>query len=87
MSVTINLSRRNFLKTGALAGGGLVLGLYLPLNNGAAYAKKSQRAFQPNAFIRVGRDGTVTLVINKSEMGQGVYTSLPMLIAEELECD
>jgi isoquinoline 1-oxidoreductase beta subunit len=87
MSVIINLSRRNFLKRSALAGGGLVLGFYLPLNSGAAYAKRSQRVFQPNAFIRVARDGTVTLVINKSEMGQGVYTSLPMLIAEELECD
>ena len=43
--------------------------------------------FAPNAFIRIARDGTITCIIPKSEMGQGVYTALPMLIAEELECD
>jgi len=86
MSEIINLSRRDFLKTGALAGGGLILGFRLPFGD-AAKAASTAAPFAPNAFIRVGRDETVTLIINKSEMGQGVYTSLPMLIAEELECD
>ena len=40
-----------------------------------------------NAFVRIGSDETVTIIVNHSEMGQGVYTSLPMLVAEELECD
>ena len=43
--------------------------------------------FDPNAFLRIGADETITMIVNKSEMGQGVYTSIPMLIAEELECD
>ena len=47
----------------------------------------SSSAFAPNAFIRIGADETVTLVANKSEMGQGVFTALPMLICEELEAD
>ncbi|GFE58065.1 xanthine dehydrogenase family protein molybdopterin-binding subunit [Geobacter sp. AOG1] len=86
MSEIIKLSRRDFLKTGAVLGGGLVLGCYLPFGNSAGAADPAT-TFAPNAFIRVGSDDTVTLIINKSEMGQGVYTSLPMLIAEELACD
>ncbi len=85
MSEILNLSRRDFLKTSALAGGGLLLAFYLPF--GETVADAAAAAFAPNAFLRIGRDGTVTFIINKSEMGQGVYTSLPMLIAEELECD
>ncbi len=84
MNDILNLSRREFLKTSALAGGGLILGFYLPFGETIAEAAA---AFAPNAFLRIGRDGTVTFIINKAEMGQGVYTSLPMLIAEELECD
>ncbi len=85
MSEIANLSRRDFLKTSALVGGGLVLGFYLPFGDKAAEAAKA--TFAPNAFLRIGSDGTVTFVIHKAEMGQGIYTSLPMLIAEELECD
>ena len=86
MSEIIKMSRRDFLKTGAVLGGGLVLGCYLPFGSSAGAADPAG-AFAPNAFIRIGSDDTVTLIINKSEMGQGVYTSLPMLIAEELACD
>src|SRR3989454_11815296 len=85
MSEILNLSRRDFLKTGAAAGGGLVLGLYIPVGNRIANAQ--QKTFAPNAFIRIGTDDSVTVIVNKSEMGQGVYTSLPMLLAEELEAD
>ncbi|MEW6519853.1 MAG: xanthine dehydrogenase family protein molybdopterin-binding subunit [Thermodesulfobacteriota bacterium] len=79
-----NCSRREFCKTGALLGGGLVLGFYLPEKLAGAAA---EGPFIPNAFIRIKRDETVTIIINKSEMGQGVYTALPMLVAEELEAD
>jgi isoquinoline 1-oxidoreductase beta subunit len=87
MNEIINLSRRSFLRKSALAGGGLVLGFNLPSGNSLMAAKPPANGVPLNAFIRVGRDGTVTFILNKSEMGQGVYTSLPMLIAEELECD
>jgi len=88
MSKIINISRRDFLKTGALMGGGLVLGFSLPVRIPLAEgAARSSKSFTPNAFIRIGTDNLVTVIVNKSEMGQGVYTALPMLIAEELECD
>jgi isoquinoline 1-oxidoreductase subunit beta len=90
------MERRDFLKTGAAVGGGLLISLYLPeLAHASLSAKtfdklksgKESATFAPNAFIRIGTDDSVTVIVNKSEMGQGVYTSLPMLIAEELEAD
>ena len=80
------MSRRQFMKTSALAGGGLLLACHLPfgLRNTAL---AGDITFAPNAFLRVGTDDSVTVIVNKSEMGQGVYTSLPMLVAEELCCD
>ncbi|MGB3209065.1 MAG: xanthine dehydrogenase family protein molybdopterin-binding subunit [Desulforhopalus sp.] len=88
MSEGIDVNRRDFLKIAVALGGGLVLGVYLP-GRGEAGATKAGTAepFVPNAFIRIDTDDTVTIFVNKSEMGQGVYTSLPMLIAEELEAD
>jgi len=82
-------SRRNFLKDGAVLMGGLVIGFYLPLKSGRAYAADAQPkpVYPPNAFIHIAPDNSITIIVNKSEMGQGVYTSLPMLIAEELEAD
>lgn len=76
------LSRRNFLVKTALAGGGLVLSLSLPFGESRS---SSAATFEPNAFIRIGRDGQVVLTMPYVEMGQGTYTSIPMLIAEELE--
>jgi isoquinoline 1-oxidoreductase beta subunit len=88
MREVINISRRDFLKTGTLMGGGLILGFYFPLRGSLSGASNPTGAsFMPNAFIRIGTDEIVTLIVNKSEMGQGVYTSLPMLVAEELEVD
>jgi isoquinoline 1-oxidoreductase beta subunit len=88
MNEIINLSRRDFLKTGALLGGGLILGFTIPFQGSPTHASTgSPPPFIPNAFIRIGTDDTVTIIVNKSEMGQGVYTSLPMLVAEELEVD
>ena len=77
-----NLSRRSFLATSAAAGGGLVLSLSLPLGRSEAATAED---FAPNAFIRIGSDGQVVLTMPYVEMGQGTYTSIPMLIAEELD--
>jgi len=78
------LSRRSFVKAGAAVGGGLLLSInLLGRNDSAAEAG----GFAPGAFIRIDRDGQVTFVMNQVEMGQGTYTSMPMLIAEELEVD
>jgi isoquinoline 1-oxidoreductase beta subunit len=79
----INLSRRAFLRDSAALGGGLVLGCVLP----AGGALAAPEAVRVGTWIRIGRDGTTTLFVERSEMGQGVYTSLPALIAEELEVD
>jgi len=87
MSNIINITRRDFLKTGALVGGGLVLGLSLEPGESTVEASDKVAPFAPNAFLRIGTDNSVTIIVNKSEMGQGVYTSLPMLVAEELEVD
>ena len=87
MSEIVNVSRRDFLRTGLLAGGGLVLGLHLPsLATGQPPGQKGG-PFALNAFVRVGSDDSVTVVVNHSEMGQGPYTSVPMLVAEELDAD
>src|SRR5258707_8951479 len=77
-----NLSRRSFLGTSAAIGGGLMLSLSLPLGRSEAANSDS---FSPNAFIRIGSDGQVVLTMPYVEMGQGTYTSIPMLIAEELD--
>ncbi len=88
MSGILNISRRVFLKTSALIGGGLVLGISLPLpGTGGRVSAQPAGPGMLNAFVRVGTDDTVTIIVNHSEMGQGVYTSLPMLVAEELEAD
>jgi isoquinoline 1-oxidoreductase beta subunit len=83
---SIRLPRRRFLKVSAAVTGGLVLELSLPGCGGSGAEHKDGR-FAPNAFVRIARDGVVTLVMHKVEMGQGTYTSMPMLIAEELEVD
>ncbi len=77
-------SRRGFLQAGAAAGGGLMLSLSLPFANGDAEAAEG---FAPNAFIRIEGDGQIVLTMPYVEMGQGTYTAIPMLIAEELEVD
>ena len=84
-------ARRDFLRTAACVGGGLIIAVTLPaagrLGAAAAAAKGVGEAETVNAFVKVDADGNVTLVMHKSEMGQGVYTGLAQLIAEELDCD
>jgi isoquinoline 1-oxidoreductase subunit beta len=76
------LSRREFVAVGVAAGTGLVIGFYLP-HRGAS----KNDVFSPNAYLRITPDNKVTIVVARSEMGQGVRTALPMILAEELEAD
>jgi isoquinoline 1-oxidoreductase subunit beta len=80
------VSRRTFIRAGAAAGGGLMLSLTLPVAGGEAKSGNAD-AFVPNAFIRIDGEGQIVLTMPYVEMGQGTYTSIPMLIAEELEVD
>ncbi len=77
------VSRRGFLQTSAVAGGGLMLGLSVA--SGPAFS--AGLLHTPNAWVHIADDNTITLLSARSEMGQGVYTSMPMLIAEELNVD
>jgi isoquinoline 1-oxidoreductase beta subunit len=82
------VSRRDFIKAASVAGAGLVLGFFVPA--GGRLAQAQQRAkpvFAPNAFLRIAPDNSVSVAVNRLEFGQGVHTSLPMLIAEELDAD
>ena len=81
MSTVMKATRRGFLKTGASAVGGLLLGFRLHGETTAPAASKL------NAWVHIAPDDRVTLFIHKAEMGQGTVTSLAMLLAEELECD
>lgn len=83
-TASTDLSRRSFLTTSVAVGGGLLLSVSLPLGRGEA---ASSDDFAPNAFIRISSDGQIVLTMPYVEMGQGTYTSIPMLIAEELEVD
>src|SRR2546422_5835704 len=81
--MTTQVTRREFLQTASVVGAGLVIGFHLPLGHKAA----ATPPFAPNAWLRIGEDGAVRIIVARSEMGQGVATSLPMLVAEELEAD
>jgi isoquinoline 1-oxidoreductase subunit beta len=92
MTVASAMKRREFLKAGAALGGGLLISLYLPdfvppSAGGSRAADSSAKPVALNAFVHIAPDETVTVISNHSEMGQGIYTSLPMLINEELETD
>ncbi len=87
MSPRTEVSRRSFLQISGAATGGLLVGFNLPGVGAQRFLAAEALPFAPNAFIRIATDETVTIICHKSEMGQGVYTSLPMLIAEELDAD
>src|SRR5579871_5623782 len=94
MTVTINpatthqLSRRSFLRVSATAAGGLLVSLYLdlplPAQEGAAPKAK---AYPPDAFVHIKPDGKIVIQVNRLEFGQGVQTSLPMVLADEMDAD
>ena len=73
------LSRREFVAAGVAAGTGLVIGFYLPRSG-----RSKNELFSPNAYLRITADNKITIVVARSEMGQGVRTALPMILAEEL---
>src|SRR5271169_4621435 len=81
------IQRRDFLKISVAASGGLLIGFRFPGITQLASAQAAAASFMPNAFVRIGTDEKITVIVNHSEMGQGVYTSLPMLLAEELDAD
>jgi isoquinoline 1-oxidoreductase beta subunit len=82
---TTLINRRLFLRVTALAGGGMLLATSLDVTAEAAQATAGTSTFEPNAFIRIGADGSLTILAKNPEIGQGVKTMLPMLIAEELD--
>ena len=84
--MTKSLTRRTFLKTATAAGGGLMLGAYLPVGGGRSILTAAG-SFEPNIWIKVNADDTVRIMLTMLEMGQGVMTSMPMLVAEELDFD
>ncbi|QSX73942.1 xanthine dehydrogenase family protein molybdopterin-binding subunit [Lysobacter arenosi] len=90
MNAAMQASRRRFLKAGAAAGAGLVVAFVIPGASRFAMAQPEAgavAAFAPNAFLRVGSDDSVTVLVAHSEMGQGIWTGLAMLIAEDLDAD
>ncbi len=83
----VDFERRGFLQRTAAAGAGLVLAFALPPAAGSRRLAGAAGAAQLNAWLKIGPDDSITVVVDRSEMGQGVYTALPMLLAEELEVD
>jgi isoquinoline 1-oxidoreductase beta subunit len=83
----VTLSRRDLLRTTAASAAGLVVAFHVPRIVRAAAQPAGPPLPQPNAFLRIGSDDSVTVMLAHSEMGQGIWTGLAMLIAEELACD
>jgi isoquinoline 1-oxidoreductase beta subunit len=94
MTIEHKISRRRFVISTAAIGGGLVLGFFLPPRRAAAaiiaqkpWTSPTEGGKEVNAWLVIGSDDTVTIRVAQSEMGEGVFTSMPMIVAEELECD
>src|ERR1700730_16556413 len=91
MRARTNVTRRSFLKTTATVGGGLVVGFIVPAGMRRVLLGQTPQAPPPlpqaNAFLRIGSDESVTVLLAHSEMGQGIWTTLPMLVNEELDAD
>jgi isoquinoline 1-oxidoreductase beta subunit len=88
MNGMTDLTRREFLKTSAGSAAGLFIGFYLPLPSLLqAQEQPAAKLPPPNAFLHIGTDDSITVLLAHSEMGQGIWTTLPMLLAEELDCD
>lgn len=95
---SVNISRRTFIKATALVAGGLVIAFSIPYakrfllpgakpDAASGTGKDASKLPTPNAFLRIGTDNTITVMLAHSEMGQSIWTTLPMLIAEELDAD
>jgi isoquinoline 1-oxidoreductase subunit beta len=81
------VNRREFLKTGVVFSGGLLISFYIPETISRSAKPASNEMFRPNAFLRIGTDNSIDIILTKVEMGQGIWTTLAILIAEELDCD
>ena len=84
-------SRRKFLATSSMLAGGLVIACFVPFGKRQLFAQEGGQAapppMDPNAFVRIGADDSIMILLKHAEMGQGVWTSIPMVLAEELDCD
>jgi isoquinoline 1-oxidoreductase subunit beta len=87
MTSRTSVTRREFLETTGVVGAGLLLGFHLPAGGRFGAAAADAAPFVPNAWLRLGTDESVLVIVDRSEMGQGVTTALPMLLAEELDAD
>ena len=87
MAAPQTVDRRTFLRVSALAGGGLMIGGYVSSLEGQSGTTAAAGIFEPNVWLRIAPDDTVTIMLSQLEMGQGVMTSMPMLVAEELDAD
>ncbi|NUN47684.1 MAG: xanthine dehydrogenase family protein molybdopterin-binding subunit [Candidatus Brocadiae bacterium] len=87
MTTPRTVSRRDFISTGLAAAGGLVVGFALPGGGRRLLAGEESPDGVLNAFVRIAADDSVTILLKHAEMGQGISTSLPMAVAEELGCD
>ncbi|HLA42641.1 MAG TPA: molybdopterin cofactor-binding domain-containing protein, partial [Aggregatilineales bacterium] len=85
--MSARLSRREFIKISVSAvGGSLILGFHLPAEQ-RVWAQTAETTFTPNAYLRINSDNTITILVHRSEMGQGVQTAIPMILADEMEAD
>src|ERR1041384_5104568 len=81
------MSRRNFLRASSVAAGGLLVSLYLDLPALAQEDAPPAKVYPPDAFVHVRSDGKILITVNRLEFGQGVQTSLPMILADEMDAD
>src|SRR3989442_10324178 len=85
----LHLNRRGFLRVSAAAAGGLLVSLYLDLPASAQEGNQARapKVYPPDAFVHIRPDGKIILQVNRLEFGQGVHTSLPMILADEMDAD
>lgn len=86
-TVKTELSRRSFIQLTTAATGGLLISLYLDKPAAVAQQAPPPKVYPPDAFVHVRRDGNVVITVNRLEFGQGVQTSLPMILADEMDAD
>src|SRR5690349_10926607 len=84
---SMTVDRRTFLRVTALAGGGMLLGSYVLDAGVALAASPASDAVALGLFVKIGSDGLITIISKNPEIGQGIKTSLPMIVAEELDVD
>ncbi|MCK4577164.1 MAG: molybdopterin-dependent oxidoreductase [Candidatus Marinimicrobia bacterium] len=79
------ITRGEFIRQTAAAGAGLVIGFHLPFKNQVLAASKN--SFAPNVWLTVAPDGLTTIIMHRCEMGQNIWTTLPLIVAEEMDAD